>query len=82
MNFERYRQFLPGARAYLELRSWLRFYSNRELDFVVQLVLEREEAPAMDLGEQGLQASRLGLVSWLKNRPLNRDPDEAAYRID
>jgi type VI secretion system protein ImpH len=82
MNFERYQQFLPGARAYLELRSWLRFYSNREYDFVVQLVLKREEAPPMNLGEQGLQASRLGLVSWIKNRPLNRDPDEAAYRIN
>jgi type VI secretion system protein ImpH len=82
MNFERYQQFLPGAQAYSALRSWLRFFSNREFDFIVQLVLERKEAPGMNLGEEGLHASRLGLVSWLKNRPLERDPDEASYRLD
>jgi hypothetical protein len=26
-------------------------------------------------------ASRLGLVSWVKNRPLEHDPDEATYRL-
>src|SRR5882757_2378195 len=79
MNFERYQQFLPGADAHRELRSWLRFYANREFDFIVQLVLEREETPGMELGATGFRASRLGLVSWIKNRPLQRDPDEATY---
>lgn len=82
MNFDQYREFLPGAPAYLALRSWLRFYANRQFDFVVQLVLEREHTPGMKLGEDGPQASKLGLVSWLKNRPLQRDPDEATYRIE
>ena len=82
MDFERYREFLPGASAYLALRSWLRFYSNREFDFVVQLVLEREHTPGMKLGEDGPLSSKLGLVSWLKNRPLQRDPDETTYRVE
>jgi type VI secretion system protein ImpH len=81
MNFERYQQFLPGASACNELRAWLRMYANREFDFVVQLVLEREETPGMMLGEDGLRVSRLGLVSWIRNRPLQRDPDEAMYRL-
>jgi type VI secretion system protein ImpH len=81
MTFDRYREFLPGARANIELRSWLRLYTNREFDFVVQLVLERQEVPRMQLGDDGAAASRLGLVSWVKNRPLNRDPDEATYRL-
>lgn len=81
MSFDRYQQFLPGANASRELRSWLRLYANREFDFIIQLVLEREEAPGMELGEEGIRASRLGLVSWLKNRPLQHDPDEATYRL-
>jgi type VI secretion system protein ImpH len=81
MKFSRYCQFLPGAEAHRDLRSWLRFYASREFDFIVQLVLEREETPGMELGVLGPQSSRLGLVSWIKNRPLNRDPDEATYKL-
>jgi type VI secretion system protein ImpH len=81
LSFNRYQEFLPGAKAYTELRAWLRIYTNREFDYVIRLVLERGEVPRMNLGEAGLGASRLGLVSWVKNRPLERDPDEATYRI-
>jgi len=81
MNFERYQQFLPGGDAHRELRAWLRFYANREYDFIVQLVLERNETPGISLAEDGPRASRLGLVSWIKNRPLLRDPDEATYQL-
>jgi type VI secretion system protein ImpH len=81
LTFERYREFLPGARANQELRAWLRLYTNREFDYVIQLVLEREEVPRMKLGEDGMGASRLGLVSWVKNQSLDRDPDEATYRL-
>jgi len=81
LSFDRYRDFLPGARAYVELRAWLRLYTNREFDYVIQLVLERDEVPRMKLGDDGFGASRLGLVSWVKNQPLHRDPDEATYRL-
>jgi type VI secretion system protein ImpH len=79
LSFERYQEFLPGARANTELSAWLRLYTNREFDYVIQLVLERDQVPRMKLGEDGVGASRLGLVSWVKNRALDRDPDEATY---
>lgn len=81
MGFERYQEFLPGARGSLELRDWLRFYTNREFDFVIRLILERDEVPRMQLGADGMEAPRLGLVSWIRNQPLNRDPDEATYQL-
>lgn len=81
MSFERYQQFLPGAAANQELRAWLRLYASREFDFIIRLVLEREETPGVELGEGGIRASRLGLVSWIKNRPMQHDPDEATYRL-
>ena len=36
LSFERYQEFLPGARRMRELRAWLRFYANREFDFVIR----------------------------------------------
>jgi type VI secretion system protein ImpH len=81
LSYERYCEFLPGAPAHKELGAWLRIYANREFDFIIRLVLEREEVPRMQLGEGGTAASRLGLVSWVKNKSLDRDPDEATYRL-
>jgi type VI secretion system protein ImpH len=81
MSFDRYCEFLPGASASRELCAWLRFYANREFDFVIRLVLERSGTPPAELGAEGPQASRLGLVSWVRNRPMERDPDEATYRV-
>ena len=81
LNFDRYREFLPGANAYSELQAWLRLYANREFDFIIQLVLQRDETPGAMLGEDGPPAPRLGLVSWVKNRPMQRDPDEATYKL-
>jgi type VI secretion system protein ImpH len=81
MPFAQYREFLPGAQGCRELASWLRLYGNRELVFVVQLVLAREEVPGLHLGETGPSAGRLGLVSWIKNRDFARDPDEAFYEV-
>ncbi len=82
LAFDRYREFLPGAPASTQLREWLRLYANREFDFVIRLILKRDEVPQMKLGEDGLTAPRLGLVSWIRNRTLNRDPDEATYRLN
>jgi type VI secretion system protein ImpH len=82
LSFDRYREFLPGAPASTQLREWLRLYANREFDFVIRLILKRDEVPQMKLGEDGLTAPRLGLVSWIRNRALNRDPDEATYRLN
>jgi type VI secretion system protein ImpH len=81
MPFQQYREFLPGAQGCRELASWLRLYGNRELTFVVQLILDRTEVPGLHLGETGPSAGRLGLVSWIKNRDFERDPDEAFYEV-
>ena len=77
MPLERYRQFLPGERGQKELESWLMFYSRRQFDFVVQLVLAREEVPDTVLLTE--QSPRLGYESWLKVKPFHRDPDETTY---
>ena len=81
MRFEQYLKFLPGQEAHRELVAWLRFYSNGSYETEVQLVLAREDAPACELGSSGKQRPQLGLVSWLKTRPLDRDPADATYLV-
>jgi len=81
MRFEQYLKFLPGQDAYHELVAWLRFYSNGSYETEVQLVLAREDAPACELGSGGETRPQLGLVSWLKTRPLDRDPADATYLV-
>jgi type VI secretion system protein ImpH len=79
MPLEQYRQFLPGSRGQKELEAWLAFYSRRQFDFIVQLVLSRAEVPHTVLMGEREKSSRLGYESWLKAKPFHRDPDETTY---
>jgi len=81
MPFEKYLKFLPGQDAYHELVAWLRFYSNRSYETEVQLILAREDAPSCELGSGGAMRPQLGLVSWLKTKPLDRDPADATFLV-
>jgi type VI secretion system protein ImpH len=81
MRFEQYLKFLPGQDAYHELVAWLKFYSNGSYETEVQLVLAREDAPPCELGSGGEKRPQLGLVSWLKTKPLDRNPADATYLV-
>ena len=81
MRFEQYLTFLPGRDAHRELCAWLRFFSNRMYETEVQLVLESEDAPRCELGADGPTRPQLGLVSWLKTRPMQRNPADATYLV-
>jgi type VI secretion system protein ImpH len=47
----------------------------------VQLVLAREDAPNCELGSNRKDGPQLGFVSWLKTKPLERDPSDATYLL-
>jgi len=81
MELEKYLRFLPGQEAYHELVSWIRMYTNGFYEAEVHLVLAREDAPSCVLGSRDKTQPRLGLVSWLKTKPLNRDPGDASYLV-
>ena len=81
MSLRRYKEFLPGASAHAQLADWVRFYSRQELDFVIRLILAREEVPGVNLSANEEDMARLGFASWLKLKPFPRDPEEAIYRL-
>ncbi len=81
MPLREYLAFLPGAAAHTQLSAWLKLYSRQELDFVVRLVLARDEVPEVRLSADEGEMARLGFGSWLKVKAFLRDPDETTYRM-
>jgi type VI secretion system protein ImpH len=81
LPLKKYLEFLPSGTAYAPLRALTRFFSGDDLDFEVQLILEREEVPACVLGAEGEQAPRLGWATWVKSVPLGRDPADTVLHL-
>ena len=81
MRLDQYRDFLPDGNAYEPLKSMARFYCGDDLDVEVQLILKREEAPRFTLDSEDAPPPRLGWVSWMFTRPLDRDPEETILRL-
>jgi type VI secretion system protein ImpH len=81
LSLEQYRDFLPNGSAYQPLRALLRFWTNEEIDFEVQLILKREEVPRCELGGESETAPQLGWISWMKSREMERHPDEAIFNV-
>ncbi|HEY6388590.1 MAG TPA: type VI secretion system baseplate subunit TssG [Candidatus Acidoferrum sp.] len=81
LNLENYLDFLPNGSAYEPLRALLRFWTNEEIDFEVQLILKREEVPPCQLGGEGDGAPQLGWVSWMKSKPMERHPEETIFNV-
>ena len=81
LSLERYCDFLPDGSAYKALQAMTRFFSNQCLDFEVQLVLDRTQAPGTELDAETANSPRLGWISWVKNVPLGGDPDDTILTL-
>jgi type VI secretion system protein ImpH len=82
MRLARYLEFLPGKGAHRDLVAWLRFFSNGSYESEVRLILAREEVPHCTLGSDQENGPKLGLLSWLRTRPIERDPGDAMYLVE
>jgi type VI secretion system protein ImpH len=81
LTLAQYRDFLPSGSAYEPLRAFTRFFSNDEFDFELQLILKREEVPALQIGSDRAEPLSLGWISWLKSAPIERDPGETVLNL-
>jgi len=82
MSRDRYDDFLPGGRAHRALQAITRFYSDDQFDFEVQLVLQGNDVPGVELGgsaDEGAQP--LGWCTWIRTRPFERDADETTLSL-
>lgn len=76
-----YDRFLPGGDANEPLRALVRLFTGDEIDFELQLVLARDEVPQVMLGATGSDVPTLGWSTWLRTKPLGRDPDETILTL-
>jgi type VI secretion system protein ImpH len=70
LNLADYERFLPGGPALRRLAALVRNYLGEELDWDVNLILDRDAVPPFPLGGP----VRLGTTTWLSCRKPARDP--------
>lgn len=78
MPLARYRHFLPGGAAYSEVAALTAFFSDRQIGFEIQLVLNQQDVPACELGED----LPLGWCSWLSGGAFSHHPDDAILPLE
>ncbi|HKG93344.1 MAG TPA: type VI secretion system baseplate subunit TssG [Gemmatimonadaceae bacterium] len=79
---EQYDAFLPSGREHGRLRALAHHFAGGEVDFELQLVMARDDVSGCVLGADGPgDAAPLGWGSWLRTRPMERDPDETILAL-
>lgn len=81
LTLKQYVDFLPIGTAYQPLGQLTEFFSRREIDFDVQLVLKREQTPGVLLDYADTDQPLLGWTTWLKSAPMTRDPNDAILEL-
>ena len=80
MTYPKFREFLPDPdrpAALVALSRLARFYVGPDLDFDVQLILERNEVPPCRMG--GEAGCVLGWNSWISSGGLDNDAEDAIF---
>lgn len=72
MSLKEFERMLPDRASFERLCDWVREYAGEQYSWDVQLVLAREEVPAIQMGKAG----RLGWTTWLKTKPFERDAED------
>ena len=78
---EQYQDFLPQGSAFESLRSLTNFFSNREFDFEVRLILDRQDVPPCELGAEGERAPQLGWHTYIKTQPMKVDASDTILQL-
>ena len=81
LSLTQYLDFLPTGSAYQPLKALVRFFGGDQITFEVQLILKKGEVPVCELGAETEEAPMLGWVSWAKNVPMTRNPNDTILRI-
>ena len=69
VSLKDYQRLLPGGDSMRKLVDLVRNYIGDELEWDLQLVLKRQERPALQLGRSG----QLRRTAWLSDRPGDSD---------
>jgi len=81
LTFRHFQAFLPIGTAYAALQSVVRFMVGPELDFDVQLELQKEQVPATILTTRAIRKPMLGWTSFLRSKPAKHDDDQLVLQF-
>lgn len=73
--------FLPGSKALRELDDITRLYVGPSMQFEVQLVLLAQDVPLCSLDDDSPEATRLGLLGWLKTEEFSCDVGDPVFLL-
>ena len=65
MPIQKFLSFLPEGKNYAALQSLVKFYTNDQFQFRIQLSLRADDVPATYLSK-----SKLGWTSWMRKSPV------------
>jgi type VI secretion system protein ImpH len=71
-----YERFLPGGVALRRLKALVRNYLGDELDWDVNLILDKNAVPPFPLGGP----AKLGTTTWLSGPVPTKDPADLVLR--
>ena len=72
---------LPNNKRFERLSSFISFYVGPTLDFDIQVVLARDDAPVCTLGGENGSLSYLGWSSWLSPGVTGSDMDHSIFQV-
>ncbi len=82
LTVERYLDFLPDGLAFEPLRTLTKAYCGGDIEFELELILKRSEAPKCCLGKEDAAGPRLGWLSWINSKPeMDRDPGDTVLLL-
>lgn len=69
LPLDRYVDFLPSGSAWPALRAVAKSFCGINLEFEIQLILQKRDVPACYLGDPENDGPALGWTSWIKSQP-------------
>lgn len=82
MTFAKFQAFLPNGSGNAALRSIVKFMGGMEYDFDVQLSLQAKQVPSLVLTTRAIRKPQLGLTTWLKTKPFERDDEQVVLSMN
>jgi type VI secretion system protein ImpH len=79
IDLEHFSDFLPGRPGISKLLDLTRYLVGPSLAFEVQLILQADEVPDLQLTDEGTDGPYLGWSSWLKNDSFTKDASDAVF---
>jgi len=74
--FKQYMAFLPNGSAYAAFRSIVSFIVGTELDYDLQMILQKKQVPSAILTTRAMRKPMLGWTTFLKTQPFKTDDEQ------